>query len=524
MGSLARRFAFSLVPIAIAYNVAHYLSFLLIQGQYLIPLASDPLGRGWNLLGTAGYRVNIAVIGARFEWYAAVSVIVLGHITAVWHAHRTAQHAIAAPRQALASQYPMTALMVAYTVTSLSILAAPVVEAGRPGLPLAETPSDRVPVPADAVLPKPGSGRLLAVGPGKAARLGVKFRVLGSAFHDGTRVTAADLFYPYVIAWRWGSERDGGVYDPAIARATALARASLLGLRVEASDTVSRSIRFGDVTVSHELLLIDAYFDLATGDLDRLAAVAPPWNAAPWTVLALMEETVRRGWAAFSQEEAARRGVPWLDLVRSPELGQRMAGLIDAFTRDGFRPVGLESLVTVEEARQRWAALAAFYREHGHFLVTNGPYRLKGWSPGAATLEAFRDLSYPLGVGSFDALPTPRRAFITKVEPEPAGLQLVVEVERVQKFQRSYRIVRGPLAGAPAVIGPAEPPPVCRYLVLGRDSEVVLAGEGRLEAGSFHLDLTGRLAPGDYSVEAAVYVGGNAMNPEIARIPYRVGP
>jgi len=377
-------------------------------------------------------------------------------------------------------------------------------------------------VPADAVLPKPGSGRLLAVGPGMAARLGVKFRVLGSAFHDGTRVTAADLLYPYVIAWRWGSERDGEVYDPAIARATALARASLLGLRVEASDTVSRSIRFGDVTVSHELLVIDAYFNLATGDLDRLAAVAPPWNAVPWTVLALMEETVRRGWAAFSQDEAARRGVLWLDLVRSPELLQRMAGLIDAFTRDGFRPVGLESLATVEEARQRWAALAAFYREHGHFLVTNGPYRLKGWSPGAATLEAFRDLSYPLGVGSFDALPTPRRAFITKVEREPAGLQLVVEVERVQKFQRSYRIVRGPLAGAPA-IGPAEPPPLCRYLVLARDSEVVLAGEGRLEEGSFHLDLTGRLAPGDYSVEAAVYVGGNAMNPEIARIPYRVG-
>ena len=523
MGTLARRFAFSLVPIAIAYHVAHYLSFLLIQGQYLIPLASDPLGRGWNLLGTAGYRVNIAVIGARFEWYAAVSAIVLGHVTAVWLAHRTGQPTIAVRQRALASLYLMTGLMVAYTVVSLSILAAPVVEADRPGLSLAETPPDRVPVPADTVLPKTGSGRLLAVGPGKAARLGVTFRVLGSAFHDGTRVTAADLLYPYVIAWRWGSERDGVEYDPAIARATALARASLLGLRVEASDTVSRSIRFGDVTVSHELLVIDAYFDLATGDLDRLAAVAPPWDAVPWTVLALMEETVRRGWAAFSQEEAARRGVPWLDLVRSPELAQRMAGLIDAFTRDGFRPVGLESLVTVEEARQRWAALAAFYREHGHFLVTNGPYRLKGWSPGVVTLEAFRDLSYPLGVGSFDALATPRRAFITKVEPEAAGLHLVVEVERVQKFQRSYRIVRGPLAGAP-VIGPAEPPPLCRYLVLARDSEVVLAGEGRLEEGSFHLDLTGRLAPGDYSVEAAVYVGGNAMNPEIARIPYRVGP
>jgi hypothetical protein len=417
----------------------------------------------------------------------------------------------------------MIGLMVAYTVISLSILAAPVVETGRPGLSLAEAPADRVPIPADAVLPEPGSGRLLAVGPGNAARLGVTFRVLGSAFHDGTRVTAADLLYPYVIAWRWGGQQDSAEYDPAIARATALARASLLGLRVEASDTTSKSIRFGDVTVSRELLVIDAYFDVATGDLDRLAGVAPPWSSVPWTVLALMEETVRRGWAAFSQEEATRRGMPWLDLVRSPELARRMAGLIAAFARDGFRPVGLDSLVTVEEARQRWVALAAFYSEHGHLLVTNGPYRLKGWSPGAVTLDAFRDLSYPLGVGSFDALAIPRRAFITRSEPEAGGLRLAVEVERVQKFQRSYRLVRGPLAGAP-VIGQAEPALLCRYLVLAPTGEVVLAGEGRLEAGSFHLDLAGRLGPGDYSVAAAVFVGGNAMNPEIARIPYRVEP
>src|SRR5260370_26080365 len=128
-----------------------------------------------------------------------------------------------------------------------------------------------------------------------------------------------------------------------------------------------------------------------------------------------------------------------------------MAGLVGGFLRDGFRLVGVERLVTVEEARRRWAALAAFYREPGHFLVTNGPYRLKGWSPGVVTLEAFRDLSYPLGVGSFDALAIPRRAFITKAEREPGGLRLTVEVERVQKFQRSYRIIRGPLAGAPVI-------------------------------------------------------------------------
>ena len=84
---MARSFALTLVPIAIGYHLAHYLTFLLIQGQYIIPLVSDPFGFGWNLFGTAGYRVDIAVVGARFAWYAAVAAIVIGHIAAVYLAH-----------------------------------------------------------------------------------------------------------------------------------------------------------------------------------------------------------------------------------------------------------------------------------------------------------------------------------------------------------------------------------------------------------------------------------------------------
>jgi hypothetical protein len=66
--SLTHTFAFSLVPIAIAYHIAHYLSFLLVQGQRIIPLLSDPFGFGWNLLGTAGYRINIGIVDAGFGW------------------------------------------------------------------------------------------------------------------------------------------------------------------------------------------------------------------------------------------------------------------------------------------------------------------------------------------------------------------------------------------------------------------------------------------------------------------------
>ena len=127
---VAGLFVLSLVPIALAYHLAHYLSFLLIVGQYMIPLASDPLGRGWNLFGTRLYMVDIGIVGARFVWITSVIAIVAGHIVAVWLGHVMALRAFGTRRAALLSQVPMLLLMVAYTVLSLWILAQPVVETG----------------------------------------------------------------------------------------------------------------------------------------------------------------------------------------------------------------------------------------------------------------------------------------------------------------------------------------------------------------------------------------------------------
>lgn len=127
---VARYFVLSLVPIALAYHLAHYLSYLAIVGQYMIPLVSDPFGFGWDLFGTSLYMVDIAVVNARMVWYTSVVAIVTGHIIAVWLAHVTALRIFRDNRAALLSQIPMLLLMVAYTVLSLWILAQPVVETG----------------------------------------------------------------------------------------------------------------------------------------------------------------------------------------------------------------------------------------------------------------------------------------------------------------------------------------------------------------------------------------------------------
>jgi len=120
-------FVLTLVPIAIAYHLAHYLSFLVMAGQYLIPLASDPFGFGWDLFGTTRYFVRIGIVDARFIWYASVIAIVAGHIAAVYLAHTMALRVFREKRIALKSQYPMLMLMIGYTMVSLWIIAQPIV-------------------------------------------------------------------------------------------------------------------------------------------------------------------------------------------------------------------------------------------------------------------------------------------------------------------------------------------------------------------------------------------------------------
>jgi len=136
---VAGLFVLSLVPIAIAYHLAHYLSYLLIAGQLIIPLASDPFGFGWNLFGTADDAIDIGIVGAKFVWYAAVIAIVVGHVFAVGVAHFVALRAFGSPGAAIKSQYPFLVLMVGYTMLSLWILSQPIV--GGPNLASSREPS-----------------------------------------------------------------------------------------------------------------------------------------------------------------------------------------------------------------------------------------------------------------------------------------------------------------------------------------------------------------------------------------------
>ena len=126
-GLIAARFVPALVPIAAAYNVAHNFSNLLIQGQTVFQLLSDPLGRQWNLFGTARFYPDLTIVDARLTWYVAVGSIVVGHVMSIWLSHRIALDLRLSASRTARFTLPLTILMVAYTAISLTVIAEPMV-------------------------------------------------------------------------------------------------------------------------------------------------------------------------------------------------------------------------------------------------------------------------------------------------------------------------------------------------------------------------------------------------------------
>jgi hypothetical protein len=123
--ALRRGFVHSLVPIALVYVAAHYLTLLVFEGQSIAYLASDPLGEGWDLFGTAGAAIDFGAISQNQAWYLQVGFVVLGHVAALMLAHDRALSLYRGSRLAVRSQYWMLAVMVGFTTLALWLLAAP---------------------------------------------------------------------------------------------------------------------------------------------------------------------------------------------------------------------------------------------------------------------------------------------------------------------------------------------------------------------------------------------------------------
>lgn len=125
VSQLALDFGYTLLPIAFVYHLTHYATLILNHGMKIISLASDPFGWQWNLFGTL-HRFRAPILADMgVVWHSQVGLILLGHIVSVWIAHRIALRVFGTRGKAMASQLPMLALMIGFTIAGLWILAQP---------------------------------------------------------------------------------------------------------------------------------------------------------------------------------------------------------------------------------------------------------------------------------------------------------------------------------------------------------------------------------------------------------------
>ena len=380
-----------------------------------------------------------------------------------------------------------------------------------------------VTIPDDALAVDPVTGALREVGKGKTAKAKITYRLRASAFHDNTRMTAADLVYPYILASRWSARRAPGSteYDAAVDAATALPRRALAGFKVVRVDTEVK--KYSDITFTYIVPVIDVYLHFTASDPQQLAALAPPWSTVPWHVLVLMEEAVKRGLGAFSAEEARRRGVRWIDLARDPKLKEALGPLVEAFRKEAYVPESLRKFVTADEAETRWTALGQFSKRRGHFLVTNGPYRLSKWGASSVTARGLPRLHQSHG----------RRELRPVLDPAAGLGRPYRPQDRRPRCVSGDRAGREVSAGTIGSSGSRSQPRArrrtdrtCRcagtwwWAPMARWSPPASRARRRGSASSW----TGRAGSGRAAIRCCwpSQLGDNAINPDVATANYRV--
>ncbi len=125
-----------LLPIAVGYLVAHYLTYVLIDGQRIVIAASDPFQRGWDLFGTAFLEPSGDWLAPSLVWTVQLAAVVGGHMLGAWGGHVVA--ALDAPtsvdrRSLTLRQVPLAIVMVALTTLTLWSLGQAIVVSPEEG-------------------------------------------------------------------------------------------------------------------------------------------------------------------------------------------------------------------------------------------------------------------------------------------------------------------------------------------------------------------------------------------------------
>ena len=247
---------------------------------------------------------------------------------------------------------------------------------------------ERIEVPADAWIDWDSrADRFVTVGEkhpedGLTARTRTRIRYedgyLDRRWHDGTRMSLADLILPYILQFDRADE-DSALYDRSHVPSFRNFERRFRGLRI----------------VSREPLVVEVYSDQIYPDAETIVAARAP-SVSPWHTLALGIRGERSGELAFSSDKADREQRTWLSLVSGPSLP-----VLDRLRREarteGWVPFAttLGDMVREGGPRARYEALGEWRDERGHYWIGAGPFYLHAVYPVAGSLVMRRYEDFP---------------------------------------------------------------------------------------------------------------------------------
>jgi len=121
--------AIGILPIALAYHIAHYLTAFMVNAQYALAAISDPLHTGADYLGLGTFYVTTGFFNTHHTvqiiWLTQAGVVVTGHVLSVLLTHAVAVKLLGTGRRAVISQIPLALFMILYTLLGLWLLASP---------------------------------------------------------------------------------------------------------------------------------------------------------------------------------------------------------------------------------------------------------------------------------------------------------------------------------------------------------------------------------------------------------------
>ena len=253
-------------------------------------------------------------------------------------------------------------------------------------------PDGTLSVPEDALIFDPATSDWRRVGPGVTAKSAVVFSFKFGRWHHGQNMTLADIFawvaHIYLVAYEGSS-----LYDP-------------WALTPEQEQFID--VCKGILPLDSSTVIV--YVDYWHIDDSFIAAAADVWTGVPWELLALMDSAVSAKELAFSDSRAGEWGVDWLDLAKGPSLSilashlaeLKSANFIPAYMTDPDLPS--YARITSDMASSRWNALNSWYSEHGHFMVSNGPFYLESINPSSKMIEVAAFRQYPYRADYLDEL------------------------------------------------------------------------------------------------------------------------